>query len=290
MMKKLLLITLTLIITTSLTVDKPAYLIYNSAGKSNKYQKMIKSCAYADIVLFGELHNNPICHWLEFSLTKDLHKAKSGNIILGAEMFESDNQLILDEYLNSLIKERNFENEAKLWNNYTTDYKPIVEFAKENELKFVATNIPRRYAALVNSEGFEGLEKLSDDAKSFLPPLPILYDENLPCYKNIVENIGMMPNKKNFDNIGKAQAVKDATMAHFIYKNFEKGSTFIHFNGRYHSDNFSSIVWYLNQLDSTLKITTISCVEQDDIQSFEEKNKGIADFIIAIPSDMTKTY
>lgn len=79
------------------------------------------------------------------------------NLILGAEMFESDNQVILNEYLAGLISQSSFENEARLWPNYKTDYKPLVEFAKTNKLQFVASNVPRRYASLVNSKGFEDL-------------------------------------------------------------------------------------------------------------------------------------
>ena len=39
-------------------------------------------------------------------------------------------------------------------------------------------------------------------------------------------------------HLAEAQAMKDATMAHFILKNWEPGKTFLHFNGSYHSDNF----------------------------------------------------
>ena len=51
------------------------------------------------------------------------------------------------------IKEANFREEAKLWPNYNTDYAPILEFAKKNELDFIATNIPRRYASMVARNG-----------------------------------------------------------------------------------------------------------------------------------------
>jgi len=106
---------------------------------------MLKEAADADIVLFGELHDNPISHWLQLELTKDLYDLKKDKLVLGAEMFESDNQVILDEYLSGKILQSSFESEARLWSNYKTDYKPLVEFARINKLKFVASNIPRRY-------------------------------------------------------------------------------------------------------------------------------------------------
>jgi hypothetical protein len=87
-----------------------------------------------------------------------------------------------------------------------------------------------------------------------------------------------------------AQAIKDATMAHFILKNWQKGKIFLHFNGSYHSDNFESIFWYLKKQNPNLKIVSIASVEQKSITELEKSNFGKANFVLAIPSDMTKTY
>jgi uncharacterized iron-regulated protein len=90
-------------------------------------------------------------------------------------------------------------------------------------------------------------------------------------------------------NLASAQDSKDATMAYFILKNFTKGKTFLHFNGSYHSDRFQSIIWHLKQADPTLKIVTISSVEQKDLDGLDKKSEGLANFIIAIPETMSKT-
>ena len=123
---------------SSFVADKPAYQLYNSKGEPIAYDKMLAQAKEADVIFFGELHNNPICHWLQIELTKDLHKEFGENVVLGAEMFEADDQLIINEYLSGVIKEKNFIEEAKLWKNYTTDYKPLIEFAKENGLTAIA--------------------------------------------------------------------------------------------------------------------------------------------------------
>jgi uncharacterized iron-regulated protein len=267
--------------------DKPAYKLFNKSGKEVKYEKMLKEAADADIVLFGESHDNPISHWLQLELTKDLYDLKKDKLVLGAEMFESDNQVILDEYLDSLISTTNFESNARLWPNYKTDYKPLVEFAKKNKLKFVATNVPRRYASLVNLKGFEGLDELSDEAKAFLPPLPIKYDADLNCYKSMMDMEGMGSHVT--PNFPKAQAIKDATMAHFILKNWSKEKLLIHYHGSYHSENYESIYWYLKQENPDLKIVTIHTVSQDEISELTKENAGKADFTICVDEDMTKT-
>jgi uncharacterized iron-regulated protein len=267
--------------------DKPAYFLFDKKGKPEKYAKMLKQLEDADIVLFGESHDNPIAHWLQLELTKELFAMKGKSLVLGAEMFESDNQVILNEYLDSLITQSSFESEARLWPNYKTDYKPLVEFAKIHRIPYVATNVPRRYASLVNKKGFEGLEELSDEAKSFLPPLPVKYDPELNCYKSMMEMEGMGSHVT--PNFPKAQAIKDATMAYFILQNWEKGKTLLHYHGSYHSENYESIYWYLKQADPDLKIVTIHTVSQKDVSELEKENTGKADFTICVDEDMTKT-
>lgn len=266
--------------------DKPAYLLFEKNGKETKYSKMVERLKEADIVFFGESHDNPIAHWLEIELTKDLYKEKSGNLILGAEMFEADNQLILTEYLSGVHKADKFEADARLWTNYKTDYKPLVDFAVSSKIPFIATNIPRRYASLINEKGFEGLKMLSPEALSYIgPDLVQLYDSTVICYSDMLK----MGGSHSSHNLPKAQAAKDATMAHFILKNFQPGKLFLHFNGSYHSDNYEGIVWWVKKLHPALKVMTISTVSQDSITELSKEYYNRADFVILVPENMTKT-
>tara|TARA_R110001583_G_scaffold67926_1_gene193841 strand:- start:3355 stop:4209 length:855 start_codon:yes stop_codon:yes gene_type:complete len=263
---------------------KEAFKLFNSKGNKVSYKKMINKMTKADIILFGELHNNPIVHWLQFEATKDLSNKRS--LTMGAEMFEADNQTQLNAYLAGEIDQKTFDTVARLWNNYATDYKPLVDFAKENNIKFVAANIPRDYASMVYKGGFEALEELSNEEKSWIAPLPISYDATLPGYVKMKAMMG----GHGGDNLPKAQAVKDATMGFFILKNRENNKLFIHYNGSYHSDDYEGINWYLNKSNSNLKIVTVSVVEQENIRKFNKDNKLKADFIIVVPTTMTKTY
>lgn len=318
--------------------QKPAYKLFREDGKKVKYEKMADAAADADIVLFGEYHTNPISHWIQLELTRDLFEARGKELILGAEMFEADNQLIMNEYLFGQISEAKFEEEARLWKNYKTDYKPLVLLARENDLTFVATNIPRRYANMVFKKGVVSLDSLSAEAKSYIAPLPLEYDTSLSCYKQLMGS-GSGPGEKptmpepaipkspmgdsikpvgdsikpmgdtispmgeakmpmgskspigghGSKNLADAQAIKDATMSHFLMKYWQPGKLFIHYNGAYHSDEFESMNWFLKQANPDLRIVTISTVSQDEIEVLEEESLGKADFIIAVPSTMTQT-
>ena len=265
--------------------DMKAYQYFNKKGKAISYEKMLKAVSDYDIIFFGELHNNAISHWMEYELAKDLIAQKGDKMVLGAEMYEADGQLLIDEYLSGLVKYKYFKAQARLWPNDPTDYKPLLELAYDNKIPFIATNVPRRYAAAVNGGGFEILDKFSDEAKRYMAPLPIEYDPNVACYKSMQEMMG-----KHGANIAKAQALKDATMAHFIMQNWEQGKTFLHFNGAYHSDNYEGIVWYLKKANPELKIVTITTVEQENLDSVATESLKKADFILVANEDVTKTY
>lgn len=303
---RLLFVITTLLTLTAFRGDKPTYQFYTQSGKATSYEKLLKEAAEADVVLFGELHNNPICHWFELQLAKDLAAQRGTSLILGAEMFEADNQPALTRYVSGQTSYKEFAKEARLWPNYDTDYRPIVELAREKKLPFVATNVPRRYASLVARHGLAALDTVSARGKQDMAKLPLTVDLTLPGYKGMLDMMsgshggtsahGEGPaNGGPAENFARAQALKDATMARFILENghFEAGKAgklVLHLNGDYHSKNFEGIVWYLRQQQPNLKIVTISSVEAEDISKLQAEWKGLGTYVLAIPADMTKTY
>ncbi len=284
-MKRFLIGSTLLFIIVAFKADKAAYRIFDAKGKESSYEKLLKEAKEADVVLFGELHDNPICHWLQMELSKDLFEAKKNNLVLGAEMFEADDQIVVNEYLAGRISEKTFKDECKLWPNFPGDYKPLLDFAKKNKLPFVATNIPRRYANMVYSKGIVMLDSIDAEAKKWICPLPMKYDGNLKCYKDIVSSAG----GHGGDNLPKSQAIKDATMAHFILKNWSKGKSFLHYNGSYHSNNHESIEWYLKQEKPDLKVFTIASAEQSNMDTLAKESIGLGNYILCTPETMTKT-
>ncbi len=333
--------------------DQPLQL-FDAKGKKITYKQWINTLkkelnpSVPTIILFGELHDNPLVHWLQLQTTQDLYMV-SPNMALGAEMFETDQQAALNEYLNptdtSTQKTQTsvtpmgamfgqdpqytkLKNAVKLWPNFKTDYKPLVDFAKENELPFIATNIPRKYANLVYRGGVKALDTLSAEQKKLCPPLPFPYDSTLTCYSDIFKATG----GHGGQNLPMSQAIKDAAMAWNIIQNLtptlndslaNKGSRiananmhqrsqyvnmnaslqpriFIHYNGTYHSDNHQSIEWYLNTYASDqekicyvpfkINVVTIGARMQNQVKTLDDENKNIADLIIVTIDNITKTH
>jgi uncharacterized iron-regulated protein len=285
-MKKLFTLFCLLTFVLSFSQDKPAYQLFDKNGKRTSYKKLLKSSVNTDILLFGEHHDNPISHWLQLALTKDIHKQHK-SVVMGAEMLERDNQKQLSQYLSDEIDQKGLDSLARLWSNYKTDYKPLVDYAKENKIPFIATNIPRRYASVVFRGGFEALDTLSDHQKQWIAPLPVKYDASLSQYEKMLE----MSQGHGGDKLPKAQAIKDATMAHSILSNLPNTKTvFIHYHGTYHSDFYQGIYWYLKQNQPDLKIVTIATVSQSQLRKLDKEHLHKADFILVVDEDMTTTY
>lgn len=264
------------------------YVLFDAEGSEISFQEMVGSLAEADVVLFGEIHNCSMTHWLELEITKALHQVHGERLMMGAEMFEADNQLILDEYMSGIIRYESFESEARLWPNYHTDYAPFVSYAKEHAIPFIATNVPRRYASMVRYKGLSCLDSLPEAARCYLPPLPIPYRAD-EAQESMFQMMQMINSESHaVSRLAEAQALKDAAMGWFIACNMKE--KFLHFNGNFHSDNKKGIIPYLLHYRPGIKVKTICSVRQATVEELDKENQGRADYYICVPEEMTNTY
>jgi uncharacterized iron-regulated protein len=267
--------------------QKDAFIIYNSKGRKVNFSQMKNALSEESFVFFGEFHDNPISHWMELEITKDLYNLHGEKLKLGFEMFEQDQQGILNDYIKGVIDDTSFSNSCRLWLNYSTDYDPIVQFAKQKGLFCLASNVPRVFASRLFKKGRASLDTLSDLQKTYVAPLDFKVDTTLSQYAALLEMGAHMGSAINFVE---AQAIKDATMAYFLLKNWNTDEVFLHFNGAYHTDYYQGIIWYLLKENPDLAIATITTVSQDDTNKLEKEHFGKADFIICVDNDMTKTH
>ena len=285
-MRNLFLTFVILVVVTNLFAqDKPAYILYNSTGKKTSFKKLSDQAKKSDCILFGEYHDNPITHWLQYDLTYELI---STNLVLGFEMFESDQQAVLDVYLSGQLTEKQFKDSCRLWPNYETDYKPLIDLAKQKGIPCVASNVKRKYASLLFKKGRIALDTLPETDKKLFVPLDFKIDSTLSQYREVRK----MGGHEMGGNMMEAQAFKDATMAMHILKYLTTNFQVIHFNGAFHSDYYQGILWYIQQSEAgkKKKFLTISTVTQSDISKLEKENFGKADFIICVPETMTRTH
>lgn len=268
-----------------------AYQIYNNDGEAVSFEQMTKNLSKSDIVFFGEIHNQPISHWLTLELINAMH-AKSDSIIFGMEMFERDQQQVLDELSDGFFGIEKLGDYTKVWSNFETDYKPIVKYCLDNNVPLIASNIPRRYASFVYSHGLDSLYS-QDIPSTLLPKKDFIIDTTLASYAEIQDMAAQIGHGGG--NLLAAQAIKDVMMAESIieyYTGSGKNANiqFIHLNGVFHTKNKEGINWYVHQLNNNLTSAVISCYEVENVEQFQVKKDDFADYYIQINQGITKSY
>lgn len=252
--------------------------------------KIVADCNHADVLFFGEEHNDSAGHYLEAEIFKTMHHIYGDKIALSLEMFETDGQLALNEYLSGFMDENRFSKDVRLWNNYK-DYRPMIEYAKQNSIPVIAANPPRRYVSMVTKRGMRSLDSLSKEAKKFLPPLP--YDTLSGRYREKFMDIMKGSPGSMSQNIYYSQSLWDAGMSYSIHRFLKKnkGKKVFHCVGRFHSDEKLGTVAQLQKRNPKLKILNISCFSDVSFENPSwEAFTYLGDYIIITDSGLKKTY
>ncbi len=263
------------------------YRVFDAKGNAATLDDIIKAIEKTDAVFLGEQHDDATAHALQMQIFKAVFEkyGKEKRVALSMEMFERDVQIVLDEYLKGFISETHFVSASRAWGNYKTDYRPLVEFAKENKLDVVAANAPRRYVNMVTRLGRDSLNQLSPDAKKWLAPLP--YGEPSDAYaKKFIALMGGMtdsatPNQHN--PMLASQSLWDATMAFSVseYLKQNKNALLVHLNGGFHTENRLGTIDHLLKYNPKARALVVTMKYEDDFKTFDKsKHADLGDFVI----------
>lgn len=282
-MKKLLSAILLCCSLSAFAQDASTYKVYDTKKKKEiTIDDIIKDFANADVLFFGEEHDDSIGHMLEAQVYEKAFRELGQNLYLSLEMFEADVQLVLNEYLQDLILEKNLIKEGRAWKNYA-DYKPLVEYAKLNSLQVIAANTPARYTNAVTRNSLEFLQRFNDDIWEWIPKnIDTATGRYYQKFLEIMGGHGVMPGM----HIYQSQNLWDATMAHNIYKTKKNAPAIkvFHLNGRFHTDEKLGIPAQLQKLTGSkpLKMLNISCFySEGDLQKPDwKKFETLGDYVI----------
>ncbi|HYP50749.1 MAG TPA: ChaN family lipoprotein, partial [Pyrinomonadaceae bacterium] len=249
-----------------------SYRVFDGQGKPASLNQIIEALQASDAVFLGEQHDDPTAHALHFEIFRQAFDryGKSRPVVLSLEMFERDVQLVVDEYLQDLISEANFIAASRAWNNYKTDYRPLVEFAKQNKLPVIAANAPRRYVNLVSRKGREALNQLSAEAKNSLAPLPFA-----PASKEYSEKFSALMGAGGMTTHGatllESQSLWDATMADSVAKILQskKNALAIHLNGGFHTENRLGTVEHLLKYNPKARVLVVTIKSVENFPNFD---------------------
>lgn len=247
------------------------YKIYDVAQRKEiNWSELITTLKPANIVFWGEEHNDSIGHVLEYTALKDLHQQQPA-LALSMEMFETDVQNIADEYLKSLIRKDNFEKDARVWPNYATDYAPMVEYAKEQHLDFIAANAPKRYVSAVTKNGLGYLDSFPTSSKTYFAPLPIKIDTG--AYLQKFESIMGFNHNAGPYHYFESQNLWDATMAWSIFKYYQAHpkQQILQINGGFHTEDklgtYAQLEDLLKKNKLSPKLMNIACFADSSLET-----------------------
>jgi uncharacterized iron-regulated protein len=307
-----------------------AFRAFTGAGDSVSLGMVVAAMQFHEVVFVGETHDDPTAHLVELKLLRaidstlaasDPNEQRPRDITLSVEFFQRDVQGIVDEYLAGLITEKAFLGDVRPWPRYMTDYRPLIEYARNEGLKVVAANAPRRYANLVTRRGKESLQQLSPDAQFWLPPLPfpeasdeyrdqwisaveeVVRLEQDPCGRSLPDSlrsedsttVSHHPSIGHHDAMGNqfdAQLLWDATMGYSIADHLLRSpeDLVIHIVGSFHVERGTGAPEYLEIYRPGSSAMTVVIRPVDDIERFEPAPDGQwGDFVIQTERSRTVT-
>jgi uncharacterized iron-regulated protein len=296
--------------------------VYTGEGQRATLDDIVAAMADVDIVFLGETHDDPTEHWLEhdllarafeaYGVTAD-SDAQPRKVALSLEFFQRDVQGILDEYLGDLISESTFRAASRPWPEYETDYRPLIEFAKERGLDVVAANAPRRYSSRVSRHGRESLLDLSDAARASLPPLPygmpsaayraqwfqvmatVMEEEAQKCGVPIeADSTGAEPTSDHMAMANQlhTQSLWDASMAFWASDHLMRnpGELLIHMVGSFHIEYGTGIPEHVETYRPGTSRLIVSMRPVADVDVFDPSRDGEnEDFVILTDESLTRS-
>lgn len=213
------------------------------------FDDLVVRAARADVVFFGEQHDDPETHFAEFALLEGIGRERS-NVVLSLEMFERDVQPMLDDYLGGRLSEAEFLTKSRPWDRYATDYRGLVMLARARGWRVVAANVPRPIANAVSRKGLSAIDTLSPASRAWAAAQFVCAHD--AYYARFAQEMtghgagGGPPTASDTaqmaamtDRFYDAQCVKDETMAESIVRALERAggdAIVVHFNGAFHSD------------------------------------------------------
>lgn len=281
----LLLLIMPFSVVAQTTISEANYRIFDAQGNPAAIERIVEKINKTDVIFLGEQHDDTVAHALQMRIFQAAFEkyGKDRKVALSMEMFERDVQTVVDEYLKNYISENHFISSSRAWGNYKTDYRPLVEFAKQNKLDVIAANAPRRYVNMVSRLGKDSINQLSPDAKKWLAPLP--YSEASAAYaKKFNALMGQTTDSTNQHSpMLASQTLWDATMAYSVseYLKQNKNALIVHLNGSFHTENRLGTVEHLLKYKPDARVLVVTMKYQENFTTFDKaKDENLGDFVI----------
>lgn len=255
--------------------------------------RMVEHLARADVVFFGEEHDDPETHRAEAELLDAIGRV-GRPVVLSLEMFERDVQGVLDDYLAGRASESQFLARSRPWDRYATDYRRLIELAKERHWRVVAANVPRPLASAVGRRGLAAFDTLTVSERRNAAREQVCPRDDY--HARFIESMQAHPvgpgPTRTADSLPTAmaerfylaQCVKDETMAESIVDArlaAPRDAIVVHFDGAFHSDYSQGTVARVRRRQPGWTLAVVTAVPVADPAAAPiAPQSGKADFVI----------
>ena len=267
-------------------------IVETATGRSLSVSELADQVKGADVIFFGEFHDNTAIHELEAALFEALYERKGRNLALSLEMAEQDRQPELDAYLKGEVPEETYLAQSRPWPNYREAYRPAVEFAKTHDLSVVAASIPRPAAAAYARTGT--LDAIPASWKSYVPeplyPSSLAYERKFTKIMKALKGRAMPVSEETIPKLFAAQSLKDNAMAERLaaYKKNHPAHLVYHLTGAVHSGGYLGSVEQLHRRQPDLDIQVITAVFAESSETGGVQPGRLyqdeGDYIVVVPN------
>jgi uncharacterized iron-regulated protein len=223
------------------TWSKEWKIVESLTGKEIRPRDLPGRLAHANVIFVGEQHDDPETHRAELAILAALQGKFGERLTLAMEMFERDNQGPLTDYVTGKTDEAGFTHAARFWKNYPTDYRPLIEFAREKHVPVIASNAPQVLVRRVSKDGLAALSSMTPEERTLTAayinaPEGDEYAHRFAAVIGQGHSEGGEMDAAMVRRFYEAQCVRDDTMAESIVREIDAGRTVLHINGSFHSD------------------------------------------------------
>ncbi|BEU02341.1 hypothetical protein OAG1_11410 [Agarivorans sp. OAG1] len=261
------------------------YALYNPNDQQivENTQALAKQLADSQVILFGEYHSHPAIHLAQLRLLEALYQQQN-QISLSMEQFNRSQQALLDSYLANEIGEEWLIKQTKAWDNYRSDYRPLVEFAKDKQLTVVAANAPREHVRCIGQQGLGYLEGLEESERSKLAQD---FSTNDPAYQQRLFGNAHHGDSEQSKNHFFAMLAWDETMAESIALQLQSQTTqqVMHTVGNFHIEQRQGTYSRVEQRLEGKKVSSLVTINHSEfVELSEQQKQALGDYLIVVKS------
>ncbi|MFT5806009.1 MAG: putative iron-regulated protein [Moritella dasanensis] len=241
------------------------YNLQSASGQDISLSRFVAEIKDADVVLVGEWHTHTGIHRFQTELLQAM-LAAGDDVSLSMEQFTRDKQAVVNSYLAGEIGEGTLITQANAWPNYSSDYRPLVELAKANNIDIIAANAPKNIIRCIGTEGMSYVDKLPAEQRTWLAANINTQDSAYKAHFMASMHHG---DESQNENKFAAQVTWDETMAesivNYLSDDLNTGKQVLHIAGKFHTENGLGTASSILARAPELKIVIVTPVDVNSV-------------------------